>query len=636
VEKTTWQNDGNGNFRSTVLIHAPDKQSFASEYQSYLKQWQLLTHPAAFRIAEFHINPSDLAMQTQIVLTGFSEDYEPIGNRLSFLTPLEKAAILQQSADLAFYMQKQGISQQTWDMENLYIHKSGICQWLPSIAGSRIANEKTPDILMSLALMLFDLPVPQTDADWRDLKLTWDTDEKTDGKLPQEWIVFIKNLSMQTDSDFGNIFKFVFFQSWLYDMAVQFLMKDKQLSLPQSDLLKHLRLFLGIDEKQAESLAIISHKSDILWTDLKTASNGETLTTSGPEPPKKSSLSFHPDRACNTIEEHIGQESREEIVFRAYGRLGTDDIQSFAIIGFSKEGKTSLVNYIRQPKVMERYLVENADTYTFLYINLRHGNISDVAGFFNALYKEVRNIWDIGRLKDGSDLERITEYLNKNNRKLVVILDSFDQVILNQKFPVKFYGNLRSWFSTNKNVGCILTSPNELQKLNASFELLDSPFFNIFQSYMIGPLTRIEAEYLIRSRLPDSMADKKDDIAGRLVDEFGCRPYPLHVAGKFWTEHFLRKEKNPLDSAIEETYKELKANGHYEEIFTHIGANKIRSVLERRTTSDDRLIKLGWVRKGENGDEISSKQLERFFKEKLGIRREGIWGNIRRLISGRK
>jgi len=636
VEKTTWQNDGNGNFRSTVLIHAPDKQSFASEYQSYLKQWQLLTHPAAFRIAEFHINPSDLAMQTQIVLTGFSEDYEPIGNRLSFLTPLEKAAILQQSADLAFYMQKQGISQQTWDMENLYIHKSGICQWLPSIAGSRIANEKIPDSLMALALMLFDLPVPQTDADWRDLKLTWDTDEKTDGKLPQEWIVFIKNLSMQTDSDFGNIFRFVFFQSWLYDMAVQFLMKDKQLSLPQSDLLKHLRLFLGIDEKQAESLAIISHKSDILWTDLKTASNGETLTTSGPEPPKKSSLSFHPDRACNTVEEHIGRESREKFVSHGYDRLaGTSDVQSFAIIGFYKEGKTSFVNYIRQPKVMEKYLGEDAGAYKFIYINIRHGNITDEAGFFKALYSEVGKIRTIEKLKDGSDLERITNHLGKNNLKLVVILDNFDQIVVNQNFPVTFYERLRSWFSTHKDVGCILTSPLELLKLNASFELLDSPFFNIFNSYSIVRLTGTEAAELIRSRLPKSMADREEDIS-RLIDEFGCSPYPLHVAGKFWTEHFSRKEKNPLETAIEEAYKELK--GYYGEIFSRIGSNKIRDILEGKTGSriDKKLIDLGWVREGEKGYKISSKQSERFFKDKLGIRDGGIWGNIRRLIAGRK
>ncbi len=634
MEKTSWQNDGNGNFRSTVLIQ--DKQSLVSEYQSYLKQWQMLNHPAAFRIAEFHINPSDLAMQTRIVLTSFSEDYEPVSNCLSLLTPLEKAAILQQSADLALYMQKQGISQQTWDMENLYIHKSGICQWLPSIAG-----KEKPNTLMALALMLFDLPIPQSDADWRDLKLTWewDSDEKTDGKLPQEWIVFIKNMNIQTDSDFGNLFRFVFFQSWLYDMAVRFLMKDKQLLLSQSDLLKHLQGFLGIDEKQAEALAVISHKPEMLWTDVKAASDGKTLTEPYIPPPsddEKPLLSFHPDRACNTIEEHIG-ESREKIVSFAYGRLGTDDIQSFAIIGFHKEGKTSLVNYIRQPKVMERYLGKNAGAYTFLYMNLRQGNISDVAGFFKALYHEVGKIWTIEGLNDGSDLDRITDYLKKNNCKLVVILDNFDQVILNQKFPVKFYGGLRSWFSTNKNVGCILTSPLKLLSLNASFELLDSPFFNIFDSYSVFPLTRAEAAELIRSRLPESMAEKKDDIE-RLTDEFGCSPYPLHVAGKIWTEHVhFQKGKNPLESAIEETYKELKSKGYYGEIFNRIGANKIRDVLEKKTSRvDNSLIDLGWVKKGEKGYEISSKQLERFFKEKLGIRRDGIWRNIRKLIAGRR
>jgi len=591
----------------------------------------MMAHPAAFRIAEFHINPSDLAMQTQIILTGFSEDYEPIGSRLSSLTPLEKAAILQQSANLAFYMQKQGISQKTWDMKNLYIHKSGICRWLPSIAGSRIADEKTPpDSLMSLALLLFDLPIPKTDADWKDLKLTWDSDDKKDRKLPQEWIVFIKNLSIKNDSDFRSDFRFVFFQSWLYDMAVQFLMKDKQLSLPQSELLKHLRGFLGIDEKQAESLGIISHKPDMLWTDLKAASIGKTLT----EPYKKKDekkeekplLSFHPDRACNTIEEHTG---REKIVSFAYERLGTDDIQSFAIIGFHKEGKTSLVNYIRQPKVMEKYLGENADAYKFVYMNLRYENIKDVAGFFNALYGEVKKVWSIEGLNDGSDLERITDYLNKNKQKLVVVLDSFDQVVLNQNFPVKFYGSLRSWFSTNRNVGCILTSPLRLLNLKASFEVLDSPFFNIFDSYSVFPLTRAESAELIRSRLPKSMADKEDDI-DRLIDEFGCSPYPLHVVGKIWSEHF----KNPIETTVEEAYKQLKK--YYGEIFNRIGANKIRDVLERRTSRiDNSLIDQGWVRKGEKGYEISSKQSERFFKEKLGIR-DGIWGNIKRLISGRR
>ncbi|MEK8018855.1 MAG: hypothetical protein VSS75_018435, partial [Candidatus Parabeggiatoa sp.] len=90
-------------------------------------------------------------------------------------------------------------------------------------------------------------------------------------------------------------------------------------------------------------------------------------------------MSFHPERPCIDSPEYVG---REYLLQHAYGRLGTEeDVQSFAIIGFHKEGKTSFVNYLQQPSVVERHLGGKANDYIFLYFDLAVLQLNDESAF---------------------------------------------------------------------------------------------------------------------------------------------------------------------------------------------------------------------------------------------------------------
>ncbi|MBF0552026.1 MAG: AAA-like domain-containing protein, partial [Deltaproteobacteria bacterium] len=246
-------------------------------------------------------------------------------------------------------------------------------------------------------------------------------------------------------------------------------------------------------------------------------------------------VQFHPERPCENTAEHVG---RKEILYHAYARLGTEDIQSFAVIGAFREGKSSLINYLQQPDVLDKYLPEHGGRYVFLCIDFKNEIISDPTEFFELFYQKAGRLLNLDGLKNmWDDLSCITEQLDKNDQKLITTFDNFNLLVTNPNFPVNFFEGLRSWFSTNRDVGCIVTSPLQLLNLAVPVELAGSPFFNIFDAYSLHPFSFSEAKQLIEERLPAELRERDKDLT-RLINNFGFSPYPLHVAGKAWLTCF--------------------------------------------------------------------------------------------------
>lgn len=335
---------------------------------------------------------------------------------------------------------------------------------------------------------------------------------------------------------------------------------------------------------------------------------------------EKDRLIFHPDRPCTIAEEHNG---RETIIHHAFGKLGTDDVQCFAIIGFNRIGKTSLLNCLRQPSIIGKYLGPQASRYSFLYMNIKEKEIPEPEIFFMEFYSKIKQLLNIDGLKNRwDDLPRITDFLEKSKQKLIVMFDDFNLIITNPNFPVAFFEGLRSWFSTHGNVGCIVSSPVQLLNLSVPVELAGSPFFNIFDSYSIPPLTPTEAIQLIKTRCLPGMLEREKDVS-MLIDHFGCSPYPLHLAGKIWVDQF-QNGNTSIEDSIPKSYEACIP--YYEEIYSSLNNKQlenIASILSRKKKKDsyiDRtLIDRGWIKILGNDGYMPSRQMKRFFCMKLKI-----------------
>lgn len=329
-------------------------------------------------------------------------------------------------------------------------------------------------------------------------------------------------------------------------------------------------------------------------------------------------LLFNIKRPCNYKEEHIG---REKIIQYAFSRLGTQDVQSFAIIGRSKSGKTSFVKYIQNSEVSQEYLGDKYAKYLYLYLDFCESSISSEDDFFRSVYLQSANLIKPENTVEVSSLEEISYLLNESEQKLILILDNFNLVITDPRFSVAFYEKLRSWFSTNFNIGCIVTSPLQLLELSIPLELAGSPFFNIFDAYTLKPLEHEEAFRLIELRTPNQLLSYKNEIY-EIIETVGFNPYELQVAGYIWVKNFSKLGETNFKKSTEEVYSALKP--FYSEIYTDLSNRQLRNIkaiLENDKQElkyiDRHLIDYGWVDK-ESKCFISS-QMERFFKEKLEI-----------------
>ena len=343
-------------------------------------------------------------------------------------------------------------------------------------------------------------------------------------------------------------------------------------------------------------------------------------------------LNFHPNIPCLKASEHFG---RENLVQHAYGRLGTDDVQSFAIIGFHKEGKSSFVNYIRHPNVKAKYLGEKSENYLFLYMDLSKYQLNNETDFFTVFYRKVTELL---KTNDLQELAKITDFLVKNDKRLILIFDNFNLIVTNPNFRVSFYEGLRSWFSTHSQIGCIVTSPVQLLHLAIPQELAGSPFFNIFDSYSLSPLNLTEATNLIYQHLPDSLKDNGKDVF-ELITQVGYNPYPLQQAGSIWAANYAKHADPSFKIVIDEVYQACQP--YYQEIYAGLKNNQLESIATilspnynpKKTRIDNNLINHGWVTKDKT--KLASLLMETFFREKMGIPEQKYsLGKLKQFLSG--
>ncbi len=174
--------------------------------------------------------------------------------------------------------------------------------------------------------------------------------------------------------------------------------------------------------------------------------------------------------------------------------------QCISLIGTRHVGKSSVLEHIQSPELQKQ---ARYDFHHFLFLSIDIGAYlqKTAESFFDVLNQRIITQSN-GKLElappvqEGADgFSDLLDQINKQRFYTVLLIDEFDNVIQNNHFDFTFFTLLRALANEGK-VSYIIASTEPLYPiLHRHAE--GSPFFNIFATYSLGPLTLDEARDLI-------------------------------------------------------------------------------------------------------------------------------------------
>ena len=240
-----------------------------------------------------------------------------------------------------------------------------------------------------------------------------------------------------------------------------------------------------------------------------------------------------------TIAQYDDFVGRRALVNKIYARIGASRPQSVSLVGDSRIGKSSLLWFLAHEKTRKQFLTNPAD-YIYLHIPCRELEPTTLEVFTKRLYEifrpyAVKTQEKNHRIFDYDYYKHQVESLHKDNKKIILFLDDFNLITLNEAFPLEFFSFLRS-LANNYNMAYVTTSYEDLQKLCVSKDIEESPFFNIFTNMSLRGFEDQELEQFFAHICSDERkADKP--YQSYIVNLAGRFPYPLKIASRVFKEN---------------------------------------------------------------------------------------------------
>ena len=238
---------------------------------------------------------------------------------------------------------------------------------------------------------------------------------------------------------------------------------------------------------------------------------------------------------------------RQREVEQVFSRLGNLEFESSSVVGERRMGKTSLLNYIADPSVRQKYGFDRPGD-VFLYVDLQLvDRATTPARLWQRLLRQlgracqdeaVRTALEALREPDDIDnfaLADLFDTIDDRELRVVLLLDEFENITENESFDEHFFYGLRS-LAIHHNLALVTSSRRELIDLCHSEAIRSSPFFNIFAHIPLPLLTEQEARALIADSLAGTPVRFDEAEIVDILDLAGCHPLFLQVAGYFLFE----------------------------------------------------------------------------------------------------
>ena len=232
---------------------------------------------------------------------------------------------------------------------------------------------------------------------------------------------------------------------------------------------------------------------------------------------------------------------RTREVEQIFGRLRNEEFESSSLVGDRRIGKTSLLNYLADPRVRAAHGL-GPERYNFVYVDLQ---MVDKAMGPEQLWRRLLVLMRqqcaddgitgvlaaLGRRErlDTFDLDELFQEVDDRGQHVVFLLDEFEHVTENVNFGPDFYYGFRSLMIHHK-VALVTSSRLELIELCHSDTVKSSPFFNIFANINLRMFSDADFQLMISRSLSGTTVQFSERETEQVVDLAGLHPYFLQAA----------------------------------------------------------------------------------------------------------
>ena len=208
-------------------------------------------------------------------------------------------------------------------------------------------------------------------------------------------------------------------------------------------------------------------------------------------------------------------------------------LQSCAVVGPRRIGKSSLLYHLAQPEIYQTELPE-AESYVFGFIDLQELMGLEIDDFFFTTVERFAMAdpsLDVDMEKDttASGFRRFLSRTTQEGKRLVLCCDAFEMLSQNPRFEVDFFTYLRGLCS-NYNLALVTSSRDSLYELCHQGNLQTSQFWNIFVERSLSLLTEKEAWGLVEQGFALSDISVTEEAIAFAIRLAGPHPFFLQVA----------------------------------------------------------------------------------------------------------
>jgi tRNA A-37 threonylcarbamoyl transferase component Bud32 len=320
---------------------------------------------------------------------------------------------------------------------------------------------------------------------------------------------------------------------------------------------------------------------------------------------------------------------RKREVRRVLEGLSADPPQSFSLVGDRRIGKSSLLHQLQNPEVLKAQVPEALrGTLRLRYHDFQAGAPGDEPAFLGFLCGHVAEA--LGQPKPPSPCREglidLLKQLDGAGLRLALLWDEFEVVTRHKGLGLELYSFLRS-LAQNHRLAFVTASGRDLRTVCHSAQVADSPFFNVFQTLRLRPLSRDEARALVTE--PSAAAGLPlAEHAERVIDDLaGTFPFFLQIACAALFEHLDETDGGAPDmKAVEDRFLE-EAEPHFRYVWedrltdderpvmAEAARTRVTSATSRRVA--ERLEREGYIAKRDNAYAPFSRCFAKFVRESL-------------------
>lgn len=266
--------------------------------------------------------------------------------------------------------------------------------------------------------------------------------------------------------------------------------------------------------------------------------------------------------------------NREAETAQALTLLG--NLQSVAVVGQRRIGKTSLLYHLARPETFTAFGLSE-ETTVFAYVDgheLAELDEAGVRGFLArrlvAEIPEGRAQVDLAPELTQREFRTLIEALTSEGYRLFLLLDEFEALAIHEALKPRFFSGLRA-LSGKSNLAFVTASHRSLFDLSyAHTETLSSPFFNIFAHLNLRLFTEKTARTMIETLAAKAGLSLSAETVGRIVSLAGPHPFLLQLAA-FHACESLRAAGDEASLGTEWEHRfETEAIPHFEYYWNHL------------------------------------------------------------------